>query len=121
MNRGDVVEDPKSSALCCHDQILAVYFDVGNWDVWQIQLKGLPVATVVERDKHAKLGAGIKQSFAIWIFAHNARGPVGRNTILAIRQTRPGFSIIVSAIDIRFVIAEQPAIDGKVCGPLSMR
>ena len=85
--------------------------DVSDRHVWQVQLKRLPARTVVERNKHSKLSAGVKQSFTIRIFTHNARGPVSGNAILAVGQPGPCLAVIVGAVDVRLIIAEQPAID----------
>src|SRR4026209_1648736 len=97
-----------------------MHFDVRHGNAWQIQLKRLPVRAVVEGDKHAKLSSRVEQSGTLRVFAHDARGPIGRDAVMAVSQTRPRFAVIISAIDVRFVIAEEPAIDGVVSTPSAM-
>ena len=90
MQRSEVVENPDRASLRRNNQILAMDFDVRDRHVWQVQLKRLPVRAVVERNKHAEFSAGVKQSFAIRILAHDARGPIGGNAVLAVSQPGPG-------------------------------
>ena len=87
-----------------------VEFDVGHGNVRQIQLKRLPMPAVIERDEHPEFRARVKQPFAIGIFAHHARRPIGWNSILAVSQTGPGLAIVVRAINVRLIIAEQITI-----------
>ena len=121
MQRANVVDDPKCAALRGNDQIVVMKFDVGYGNVRQIQLKRLPVSAVIERNEDAELCARVKQSFAIGIFAHYARRPVGRNPILAVSQTLPGLAIIIGAINVRLIVAEQITIYGVVGRAFAMR
>ena len=121
MQRRQVVENPEAAALRREHQILVRHLDVGDRRDGQVQLEGLPVRAVVERDVHAELGAGVEQAGAIGIFAHDARRLIGRDAVLAVGQLRPGLAEIVGAIDVRREIAQQESIDRHVRGPRSVR
>jgi hypothetical protein len=117
----DVIQNPESAALRRNDQILAMHFDVRHGHVREIQLKRLPVRAVVKRDEHAKLRAGVQQSGTIRIFTDDARGPISGNAGLPVSQPGPCLPVIISAVDVGLVVAQQPAIDGVVGGTLAMR
>ena len=87
----------------------------------QVQLERLPVRAVVERDEHAELGAGVQQALAIRILTHDARRPVRRNAVLAVGQPRPGLAVVVGAVDVRLVVAEQVTVRREVRRSLAMR
>src|ERR1043165_2761894 len=76
--------------------------------------------TGIERDKHAKLCSRVKQSFTIRILAHDARGPIGWDTVLAVSQPGPRRAVVVGAVDVRLIVAEQPTIDGEVSRAFAM-
>src|SRR5262245_49278457 len=114
MKHADVVQNPESAALRRYNQILSMHLDIGDRDIWQVQLKWLPVPAVVERDKHPELRPGVKQTLAIRIFAHHARRPIGRYPVLTISQPPPGLAIVVGLVDVRLVVSKQPAIHRKV-------
>ena len=121
IERADVVQNPKRTALGRDQQIFLLHLDIGDRHVRQIQLKRLPMRAIVERNKHAEFRSGIKQSFAVRIFAHHACGPVGRNPVLSIRQSFPTLSIIIRAIQVRLVITQKPTVHGVVSRALAMR
>ena len=121
MQRSEVVENPNGPSLRRNHQILAMNLDISNRHVWQVQLKRLPALPVIERDKHPEFSAGVEQSFTIRILAHDTRGPIRGNAVLAVSQPGPGVAVIVSEIDVRLIVAEQPAIDGVISRALAMR
>src|SRR5438445_5871073 len=96
-------------------------FDITNGHVRQIQLERLPVRTVVEGDEDAEFRSRVEQTFAIWILTHDARGPIGRNAVLPVSQTRPGLSVVIRAINVWLVVAKQPTINGIVSRAFPMR
>src|SRR5947209_1338195 len=110
MKRRNVVEDPHRSALRRDDKILVMELDVVDRNVRQVQIEGLPVRTVVERNEHSKLGAGVQQTLSVRVLANNTRRPVVRNTILAISQFRPRRAVVICLIDVWLEIAKQIAI-----------
>src|SRR2546428_2899358 len=98
-----------------------MHFDVGHRHVWQIQLKRLPVRAIVERNEHSKFRSGVKQSFAVRIFADDARGPIRWDAVVSISQSRPGLTVIVGAINVWLIIAEEPTVHGVVGRSFPMR
>src|SRR2546430_998830 len=96
-------------------------FDVAYGNIRQVQLKRLPVSSVVEGNENAEFSSGVKQSLPIRIFAHDACRPIGGDAILAVGQTRPGLSVIISEINVRLIVAEQPTIHGEVRRAFAMR
>src|SRR5260370_33556574 len=98
-----------------------MHLDVRHRHIWQIQLKRLPVAAVIERDEDAEFRSREEQSFAIGILANYSRGPIRRNAVPSVRQTRPGRPELVSPINVWLLIAEPTTIHGLLRRPLRMR
>ena len=114
MQRRQVVENPERPALRRKHEIVVRDLDIGDRRVRQIQLEGLPVRAVIERNVHAEFGARVEQAGAIGILADDARGLVRGDAVLAIGEARPGLAEIVRAVDVRREVAEQVAVDRGV-------
>src|SRR5258707_13979505 len=106
MERADVVDDPERASLGRDHQVSVMHLDVRHRHIWEVQLKRLPVAAVVKREKDTEFRSGVKQPFPIWIFADYSRRPIRRDAVLAIGQPRPRLSVIIRAIEVRLIIAE---------------
>src|SRR5947199_10875418 len=107
MQRREIVEDPEGAALSGENEILVSDLDVGDRRGRQIQLEGLPVCAVIERDVDPELGARIEQTGTVRVFAHYARGLVGSNSIFAVCEPLPRFAEVIGAVDVRREVAEQ--------------
>src|SRR5262245_49245022 len=114
IERAQIVDDPKRATLGRDNQVLAMNLDIGNRNVWQIQLEWLPMTAVIERNEQAEFSTGVKQPLAVWILSDYSRRPISWYAVLPIGQSRPGIAVIVSAINVRFIVAEQPAVDGVI-------
>ena len=89
--RRDVIEHPKRTAMGCNNEIVLLDHQIVDGRDRQIQLERLPVCAVIERNKHAQLGAGVKQAGFFRIFAHGVHISAVRN---AVCDRRPGFAQI---------------------------
>ena len=89
MERREVVEDPERAALRGEHEVFVRELDVGDRRGGQVQLEGLPVGAVVERNVHAEFGAGVEQPGAVGIFADHACRLVGGDAVLAVGESRP--------------------------------
>ena len=56
----NIVENPDCATLSGDQYVLVLHLDVINWDVADIQMERLPVASIVERDEEAELRTSIK-------------------------------------------------------------
>ena len=56
----NIVENPDCTALGGDHQVLVLHLNVIDWDVADIQMERLPVASIVERDEEAEFRASIK-------------------------------------------------------------
>ena len=96
--RGDVIQNPERAAVRGDDEVVVVNPEIAHGGVRQIQLQGLPVVAVVERDPDRIFRAGKQQAFAHGIFAHRVhRAEVGQ----AGGDQLPGLAAVVRAVDIR--------------------
>ena len=116
VQRRQVVENPERPALRGDHQILVRDLDIGNGRHGQVQLEGLPVAAVIERNVHAEFGSGVEQAGAVGIFAHHAGGLVGGDAVRAVGEPGPGLAEIVGAVNVGREIAQQVTVDGDIGG-----
>src|ERR1700733_2064077 len=77
----------------------------------EIELQGLPVVAVVERNPNAIFCAGKQKAFADGIFAHSVDGSVIGQ---AVRDRLPSFSAVMRAINVRMQIVDAETADGSV-------
>ena len=56
----NIVENPDCATLSSDHQVLVLHLDVIDWEVADIQMERLPVASIVERDEEAELRTSIK-------------------------------------------------------------
>src|SRR5215471_6993245 len=111
--RTDIVKDPERAPVSRRDQVVVLYSEVVNRRIGQVQLQGLPVRTVIDREVHAGLGTGIKQTFDLGVFADGSRVSASRN---ARTDARPGLAKVVRLIDKRCEIVELVEVHSRVCG-----
>ena len=62
-------------------QIIAMDREIANRSDRQIQLQGLPVIAVIERNVNSEFGSGEEQPFALRIFANCAQESRGGNAV----------------------------------------
>ena len=101
MQRGQVVQNPKRTAMRRHDQIRPLDFQVINRTDRQIQLETPPRITAVERDIQAKFSSQIEQTGLIRILADGAAEMILANPV---GDGLPALPIIPRAEDIRRII-----------------
>src|SRR5260370_36841588 len=74
---------------------------------------------VVKRDVHSGFSSGVQQALSRGIFADRVRE---RGLLYAVVDLGPRLSVIASAEDVRLVVVEAVAIDGRVSdGCIEMR
>ena len=91
-------------------QIIVLYHQVVNRADRQIELQGLPMVAIIERDIDPQFRSGKQQPFADRVFADH---PDIRSLGNAIGNLVPAFSVVVGAIDCRGNIVEAMAVN---CG-----
>src|ERR1019366_2770750 len=94
-------------------QVVAMHHHVAHGAGRHVQLERLPVAAVIEGDRHVALGGGVEQAAARGIFAYAVEvGGLGET----IYGERPRLSVIARAVQVRQVVIQTVAIHGGV-GP----
>ena len=101
MQRGQVIQNPKRTAMRRHNQIRPLDLQVIYRADGQIQLKTLPRITAVKRDIQAEFRPQIEQADPIRILADSAAEMILANPI---GDRLPALPIIPCAEDIRRVI-----------------
>ena len=108
----DVVEDPETAPMSGDDEISVLDDEVVDRRHRQIQLHGLPLRTVIERNVHALFGAGEEKVRTSRIDAHGVDVVVGGN---ASDELRPSFSEVGGLENVWSEVVGLVAFDGHVC------
>src|SRR2546425_5996147 len=77
----------------------------------QIHLEWLPMGAIIERNKNAELGSGVKQTFALGIFAHGVHIRAIGNSIY---NCVPVFSQVCCSENVRLEVVEFMSIDRDI-------
>ena len=109
--RADVVEHPDAASVRGHDEVVLVKSEIAHRAWRQVELQRLPVVAVVERHEDAELGAGHEQAAPLRILLHRLQVDAARQPR---RDLLPAPAAISGAIDIRLIVLETVAVDGRV-------
>src|SRR5207302_10974890 len=90
-DRLEIVEYPEGPAVRREDKVGVLDDQVVDRHDRKVAAETVPVRTVIERDIHAGLGAGVEQSLARGVLADDAREVVRGN---AVRELRPGAPVV---------------------------
>ena len=82
MKRRKIIENPERATVGRDNEILLLDHHIGNLNDRQVQLKRLPIVSIIEGNVHAELSASIKQPFAIRVLTNNPYKVVGGNTVV---------------------------------------
>jgi hypothetical protein len=93
------------------DQIVVVDRQIMNGNGGQVQLQGLPVGSVVNREVDAGFGPGKKQSLAFRVFADGAHIRTLGNPM---RNGRPRLTGVRGAVDQRPEVIQLVPVDRDV-------
>src|ERR1019366_3935382 len=96
--RRSVVQYPEPAAERGNYQVVAMHHQVAYRAGRHVQLERLPVAAVIQGERHVALGGGVEQAAAHGIFADAVEvGGLGE----AIYGERPRLSVIARAVQVR--------------------
>ena len=111
--RGDVIQNPERAAVRGYDEVVVVNPQIAHGGVGQIQLQGLPMIAVVERDPDCVLRAGKQQPFAHGIFADCIDRTDFRQ---AGGDQLPCLTAVVRAVNVGLLVVDAEAAHGGVGG-----
>ncbi len=110
-DRPQIVYHPKTAALRSGYEVVTLHGEVGDGHDGQIELEGLPVGAVVERNVHAGFSTRIQQTFARRVGAEYAGEMLRRN---AFGDEFPGAAVVLGFVEIRRIVADFVAGAGYV-------
>ncbi len=116
--RRQIVQDPERATMCRNDKVVVFYNEIMDRCYRQIQLQWLPTGAVIERNKNAKLGSGVKQTFALGIFTHGVYVCAFGYSIC---HCAPVFSQVCCFENVRLEVVEFMSIHGDVSSIPVMR
>ena len=94
--RRDVVENPERTPVSSDDQVVFVDPQIAHGCMRQIQLQRLPMIAVVKRNPHRVFGSGKKRPLR----TGSSRTVLTAALWAVLRDLLPGFSAIMSAVDV---------------------
>ena len=101
--RRQIVQHPERTPVRRDHEIVIFNDKIMNRCYRQIQLQWLPMGAIIERNNNAELGSGVKQTFALGIFAHGVHiRAIGYST----RNCAPGFSEVRCFENVRFEVVK---------------
>ncbi len=113
--RGDVVEDPERAPLRRDDQIVVGHPHAGDRRDGEIQLDGLPSATVVERCEHPPFRPREQHAGPFRVLPNGSHRVRRRNAVRTVGQEFPGRPVIGGQKDVRPEVVETIPLDGDEC------
>ena len=101
--RRQIVQHPERTPVRRDHEIVIFNDKIMNRCYRQIHLEWLPMGAIIERNKNAELGSGVKQTFALGIFTH---GVHIRAIGYSICNCAPVFSQVGCFENVRFEVVE---------------
>jgi len=111
--RRHVIQYPERSPMSGDHEVIIVDHQVTHGTVGQVQLQGLPLVTIVKRNKDAGFRARIEQALSHRVLTHGVDEAPFRN---ALDDFRPRLAAVARALDMRLEVFQAMPVDGRVDG-----